>query len=322
MMGARTGPNLAPDKRIGSRLRHGFTRHAVGYLFLLPALVDFAVFAWYPMLKSFQLSFVHYQNNNLTAPTRWVGLDNFHHLFTDPMMLPSIGQIWWNTIEFALYALALGYIVPITLALAINEVRRGRSFFRIIFYVPVILPTLVTTFVWKNVIYDPDPDGFLNGILGWLHIGPQPFITDQTQAMPSLVIVATWAAAGGAMLIYLAALQGIPAQLYEAADIDGASLWGRLVYITLPQIRTVMLIMLLLQIIATMQVFVEPWTLTSGGGPNGATTTVMVAIYNTAFGSTGNQDWNEASALSLLLFLVLGSFSILYYFVVRRFARR
>jgi multiple sugar transport system permease protein len=83
-----------------------------------------------------------------------------------------------------------------------------------------------------------------------------------------------------------------------------------------------MLIMLLLQIIATMQVFTEPWTLTSGGGPNGATTTVMVAIYETAFGSTGNQDWNEAAALGVLLFLLLAVFSILYYFVVRRFARR
>jgi multiple sugar transport system permease protein len=322
MLRARTRPYAPPRNSLGSRLRYAFTRHAVGYLFLLPALVDFALFAWYPMLKSFQLSFVHYQNNNLTAPTHWVGLDNFHHLFTDPMMLPSIGQVWWNTVEFTLYALALGYIVPISLALAINEVRLGRSFFRVIFYVPVILPTLVTTFVWKNVIYDPDPNGFLNNMLSWLHIGPQPFITDQSQAMPCLVIVATWAAAGGTMLIYLAALQGIPAQLYEAADIDGASLWGRLLYITLPQIRTVMLIMLLLQIIATMQVFVEPWTLTAGGGPNGATTTVMVAIYNTAFGSTGNQDWNEASALSLLLFLLLGFFSILYYFVVRRFTER
>jgi multiple sugar transport system permease protein len=294
----------------------------MGYLFLLPALIVFAVFAWYPIFQSFRLSVVHYQNNNLTAPTTWVGLDNFHRLFTDPMMLPSIGQVWWNTFEFTLYALVLGYVIPLSLALAINEVRLGRGFFRVIYYVPVILPTLVVTFIWQKVLYNPDPNGFLNGVLGWLHIGPQLFISSQSQAMPSMVVVATWAAAGGTMLIYLAALQGIPAHLYEAADIDGASLWSRVYHITLPQIRIVMLIMLLLQIIATMQVFTEPWTLTSGGGPNGATTTVMVAIYETAFGSTGNQDWNEAAALGVLLFLMLAVFSILYYFVVRRFARR
>jgi len=305
----------------GSRVRLAISRNAMGYLFLLPAIVVFALFAWFPIVQTFRLAFVHYQDDNLTMPTHWVGLDNFSHLLTDPTLQPSFGAIWWNTLEFTLLALVFGYIVPITLALLINEVRLGRSFFRVIFYVPVILPTLVGTWVWNKVIFDADPQGFLNNILAWFHIPPQPFITDQTQAMPCVVVFATWAAAGGAMLIYLAALQGIPAHLYEAAEIDGASLWARLWHITLPHIRVVMVIMALLQIIATMQVFAEPYTLTAGG-PSGATTTVMVAIYDLAFGGGGNQDWNEAAAFGVLLFLILTFFSILYYVVMRRVARR
>jgi multiple sugar transport system permease protein len=241
-----------------------------------------------------------------------VGLDNYRTLFADPLF----GLAWLNTLKFTGYALIAGYIIPIGLALAINEIRHGRVYFRVAFYLPVILPPLVSVFVWQW-FYDPDPTGFFNEILGWLGIGPQGWTSDPSQAMGSLVAVATWAGAGGTMLIYLAALQGIPAYLYEAAEIDGASLWARLFHITLPQIRIIMLIMLVLQIIATMQVFTEPWTLTHGG-PANATTTIMILLYNTAF---GYGQWGEASALGVLLFVVLAFCSVLYILVTRRFTR-
>jgi multiple sugar transport system permease protein len=126
--------------------------------------------------------------------------------------------------------------------------------------------------------------------------------------MISLILVSTWANMGGAVLMYLAALQGIPGELYEAAEMDGASVWRRLFHITFPQLRFIMLVLLLLQIIATMQVFIEPFQLTGTSNPD--TITVMVLIYRYAF--TVNNDFGLAAAMSVLLFLVLGAFSALY----------
>jgi multiple sugar transport system permease protein len=126
--------------------------------------------------------------------------------------------------------------------------------------------------------------------------------------LPALVVVATWGAAGSAMLIYLAALQGVPASLYEAAEIDGSSLWQRIWHVTLPTIRPIMLLMLVLQIIATMQVFTEPFTMT-GGGPANATMSVLMLIYNYTF---QNAEFGEASALGVILFLVLAVFALVY----------
>ncbi len=306
--------SLAPRMSLGARLRRGVARNTTAYLFLLPAIVIYAVFAWYPIIKGFFLSVESVKVLAPGAPTPFVGLDNFRKLFNDPLF--PMGTVWWNTVKYTVYALLMGYIVPVTLALALNEIRHWRSFFRAAFYLPVVLPPLVGVFLW-NWFYDPDPSGFFNELLGWVNIGPQGWISDPHQAMWSLVLVTTWANAGGTMLIYLAALQGIPAHLYEAAEIDGASIWGRLFHITVPQLRVVMLIMLVLQIIATMQIFTEPWAFNQGG-PNQATTTVMIALYQMAFTYGA---WGEASALGVLLFFVLAFFSVLYYLITRRFAR-
>jgi len=216
--------------------------------------------------------------------------------------------------KFALYGLLFGYAIPIVLALAINEVRYGKAYFRLAFYLPVIIPPLVTVFLW-GYMYSPD-GGLLNGLLSLVGIGQQLWLQSPNTALQSLVVVTTWANAGGTMLIYLAALQSIPAELYEAAELDGAGIWGRVWSIALPQIRGVMLIMLILQIIATFQIFTEPFVLTQGG-PVNATTTIMLLIYNYAF---QNVDLGAASALSVILFLVLVAFSLGYFGVTRRFS--
>jgi len=154
----------------------------------------------------------------------------------------------------------------------------------------------------------------LNGLLGQIGIGNQPWLQSPSSALQSLVVVTTWANAGGTMLIYLAALQSIPAELYEAAELDGAGIAKRVWHVVLPQIRGVMLIMLILQIIATFQIFTEPFTLTSGG-PVNSTTTIMLLIYDYAF---QNADLGAASALSVILFLVLVTLSLGYLGVTRR----
>lgn len=281
-------------------------RNASGLLFLLPAFIIFGLFVWYPIAYGFVLSF---QDNSLFGGSgSWVGWHNFQRVVSDPLFKIA----WGNTVKFALYGLLFGYAIPVVLAIAINEVRYGKAYFRLAFYLPVILPPLVTVFLWRY-LYTPD-GGLLNGLLSLVGIGKQPWLQSPSTAIQSLVVVTTWANAGGTMLIYLAALQSIPTELYEAAELDGASIWRRIWHITLPQIRAVMLIMLILQIIATAQIFTEPFTLTNGG-PVNATTTVMLLIYNYAF---QNADLGTASALSVILFLVLVTFSLGYFGIVRR----
>ncbi len=305
MAGQRARSRAAPR----ARWRRALARHTVAYLFLLPALVVYAVFAWYPIVKEFVVSF---QSYDLLTGGRWVGTRNYEYVLGDP----NFWTMWRNTLEFTGIALLLGFLCPLALALAVNEMRHGRAYFRMAFYLPVILPPLVVVFLW-GWFFDVD-NGLLNGLLRTIGFQGLQWIQSPLQAMPSLVLVATWSAAGGTMLIYLAALQGIPALLYEAAEIDGASPWQRLRHITLPQLRIILLILLILQIIATMQVFTEPFVLTAGG-PNYATTTVLLQIYNYAFTS---QDFGSASALGVMLFGVLVVLSLLYAWVTRRVARR
>lgn len=274
-------------------------RDLAGYLFLLPALLIFGLFVWYPIVLGFIMSF---QSIDLIGPASWVGWTNYRHVFNDPLF----GVAWRNTLAFTLYALLFGYLVPIVLALFVNEMRHGKGFFRLAFYLPVMLPPIVTVFLWRW-IYNPD-SGLLNALLSLLHLPQGLWLETPSTALPALMVIATWSAAGSTMLIYLAALQGVPASLYEAAEIDGASIWRRLWSITLPTIRPIMLLMLILQIIGTMQVFTEPFTITSGG-PQNATMSILLLIYNYAF---QNADFGGASALGVMLFLVLAVFALIY----------
>ena len=280
-------------------------RNLAGMLFLLPAILIFGFFVWYPIFYGFVLSF---QKNAFYGAPTFAGWQNYLFVLHDPLFWTA----WRNSAQYALYGLLIGYLLPIVLAIAINELRRGTGYFRLAFYLPVIIPPLVTAFLWRYM-YTHD-GGLVNSLLAVVHIAPQPWLQSPSTAMASLVIVTTWANMGGTVLIYLAALQGIPAQLYEAAELDGASIWRRIWNITLPQIRGMMLILLLIQIIATVQVFTEPFTLT-GGGPDLSTMTVLLLLYNYAFNS-GN--FGAASALSVILFLVLVVLSLGYFGITRR----
>ena len=281
------------------KVKRGIQRDLSGYLFLLPALLIFVLFVWYPIVMGLLMSF---QSVDLINPTAWVGWANYREVLADPLF----GIAWRNTFAFTGYALLFGYAIPIILALLINEMRHGKGFFRLAFYLPVMLPPIVTVFLWRW-IYNPD-SGLLNALLNLVHLPQGLWLETPATALPALVVIATWSFAGSTMLIYLAALQGVPAPLYEAAEIDGANVWQRLWHVTFPTIRPIMLLMLILQIIATMQVFTEPFTIT-GGGPQNATMSVLLLIYNYAF---QNADFGGASAIGVMLFLVLAVFALIY----------
>jgi multiple sugar transport system permease protein len=282
----------------------GVMRRRVGdnlmaYAFMVAGLLCFAFFSWWPLIKGIVLSF---QQDNFVIPPYFVGLDNYRALFDDPLFWTA----WKNTVVFTGLALVFGFALPFVIAILLNEFRHLTGFFRVLVYLPVMLPPVVSVLLWRY-FYDPG-NGLFNTILGGLHLPPSQWTQGSSTAMISLVLVSTWANMGGATLMYLAALQGIPGDLYEAAELDGASIWQRIRHVTIPQMRFIMLVLLLLQIIATMQVFVEPFLLTGTSSPD--TVTVMVLIYRYAF--TVNNDFGLAAAMSVLLFMVLGAFSALY----------
>jgi multiple sugar transport system permease protein len=182
----------------------------------------------------------------------------------------------------------------------------------------VVVPPVVAVLLWK-VFYGGGGRGVFNTILGYVGIPPQPWLNDAATAMPSLVLEATWAGAGGAIIIYIAALVGVPPELYDAAEVDGASIWKKIWHVTLPQLRGVIFIMLILQVIATAQVFLEPFLFT-GGGPANATVTVLLLIYRYAFQNSLGGNYGEATALSVMLALVLALLSLLYFYVTKRWS--
>jgi multiple sugar transport system permease protein len=155
-----------------------------------------------------------------------------------------------------------------------------------------------------------------NSILGWVGLGPVRWLENPAWAMPSLVIEATWAAAGGTVIIYLAALVSVPPELYDAAEVDGAGIFGKIWHITLPHLRGIMLITLILQIIGTTQVFLEPYLFTDGG-PDNATLTVLLLVYRYAFQNTTGGDYGQATALSLMLAAALAVLSVVYFRLTR-----
>ncbi|WP_327087128.1 sugar ABC transporter permease [Nonomuraea sp. NBC_01738] len=271
-------------------------RNLTAYGFLSAALLCFVVFAWYPMIREFVLSF---QRTDLINPPDWVGLKNFEVVAQDP----AFGTAWLNTVQFTVLALLLGYALPFVVALVLNELRHARAYLRFVVYLPVMLPPIVAVLLFRW-FFDPGP-GLFNQVLDVFGLPPLAWLDSSGTALVSLVIVSTWMNMGSATLIYLAALQNIPGELYEAAELDGAGVVKRIRHVTIPQTRMILLLLLMLQIVATMQVFIEPYMLT-GGGPENATVTVAYLMYQYAFTL---QDYGSGGALGMMLMIVLLAFA-------------
>ena len=281
------------------------------FVFLLPMLLVFGLFSWWPIVRSFVMSV---QQTNLVTAPEFVGLDNFRAVFADPLL----GTAVQNTLWFALLALVFGYPVPLVAAVLMSDVRRARGVFALLAYLPVVIPPAVAVLLWK-VFYDAEETGVFNTALGWVGLGPVPWLESASTAMPALVLEATWAAAGGTVIIYLAALTSVPAELYDAAEADGAGVWRKVWHVTMPHLRGIMLITLILQIIGTVQVFLEPYLFTDGG-PDNATLTVLLLVYKYAFQNTTGGDYGKATALSLMLAFTLAVLSLIYFRATRRWA--
>jgi multiple sugar transport system permease protein len=273
-------------------------------LFALPMLAIFTAFSWFPIARLVVLSFQH---TNLIDPPTWAGLQNFRDVINDPLFMTAVK----NTAYFAVLALIFGYPIPLMAAVLISESRRFRGTYSALAYLPVVLPPVVGVLLWKYVFYEPSSVGLFNTVLGWVGIGPYGWLQSPGTAMPALVVESTWANAGTTVIIYLAALMSVDRDLYDAASVDGAGLWRKVWHITVPQLRGVLLVTFMLQIIGTAQVFLEPYLFTSGG-PANATLTVLLLVYQYAFGNSVGVGFGEAAALSLMVAAFLAVFSLAF----------
>jgi putative chitobiose transport system permease protein len=270
------------------------------YLFLLPALAVLGIAVFYPAFQAFSLSFTQY-DLDLTQAPQWVGLKNFQKLLNDKVFWQTIR----NTFLYLIGVVPILVIVPLGLAILVNQKLRGIRWFRIAYYTPVIISMVVAGIAWKALYAS---DGILNQLLkiGGLTDGI-PWLTSPDLALWSVMLVTIWKGLGYYMVIYLAGLQGIPVDLYEAAAIDGSDGWQKHWDITIPLMRPYLSLVAVISSISAMKVFEEVYIMTQGG-PLNHSKTVVYYVYEKAF---QDLEINYASAIGLVLFLFILILSII-----------
>jgi multiple sugar transport system permease protein len=272
-------------------------RLVLGMVFLGIPLAWLTVFVIMPLFLVLYLSFTAY--NIISAP-HWIGLGNFQDLFEDPLFFTALK----NTLVYTAATVPLGIVLSLGLAMLVNRRLGSAVLFRAIFYAPVMAPIVAVALVWV-LFYDPTI-GLFNYLLSLAGVGPQRWLTSSALAMPSIVLMSLWKGLGLNMVIFLAGLQAIPHELYEAASLDGAGPWRGFWHVTLPLLAPSMIYVLVTSIVASFQVFSQVYVMTNGG-PNNATTTIVHQIYRTAF---VHLDLGYASAMALVLFVILVAASL------------
>lgn len=274
------------------RRRRGWRNAGWVLFFLLPSAVPLMMFTFIPMVASFWVSLHKW---NLISPMQWVGFNNYGRLLRDPQTL----KVFLHTLAYIVGYLPLVYIGGLTLAMVLNKAIAGRPFFRAAIFLPVVTSWVVVALVWQWLL-NPS-NGLVNQVLAFLHLPTPGWWTDPDWAIPSVILASAWKDLGFVMVILLAGLQAIPADLYEAATVDGASGWQRFCRITLPLLSPSTFFVVVISLINGFQVFDQVFVMT-GGGPQGSSQVVVGQIYNLTFryGRAG-----DASALSWMLFVVI-----------------
>jgi len=243
------------------------------YGLILPYVLFFLAFAAYPLVFSLVLMFHRW---NIVTPMEWIGLKNFSRLAGDPLFFKSLG----NTLVFLGFHIPLQVTVALAFALLLNSRIRGRGFFRAVYFFPVVVSGVAVTILWQQ-LYAFD-NGVLNSILTSFGMPRVPWLVDSSVAMASIALMATWKNVGIYIVLFLAGLQNISRELYEAAELDGASPWQVFFSITLPMLNPTIIVIVVLSTIGGFSLFIEPYVLT-GGGPMQSTLSGMLYIYNQAF---------------------------------------
>jgi multiple sugar transport system permease protein len=248
-------------------------RDRVGYLMVLPYLLHIAVFLGYPLAFAFVLIFHRW---NIYTPMKWVGLGNIKLLLTDPLIWRAL----LNTLYFLLIHIPLQLVLALGLAQLLNQKICGRAFFRASYFMPVVVSGVVVTILWQQMY--ASETGLINLLLQRVGLPKIGWLTDRRYAMPAIAIMATWKNVGLYVVLFLVGLQAIPTDLYEAAELDGATAWQKFRLITVPMLNPTIMLVLLLSTIGGFSLFIEPYVMT-GGGPVNSTLSGILYLYKQAF---------------------------------------
>lgn len=284
---------MATEARVETRRGRLQHRRAIeGYLLIAPWLIGFVAFTLGPLVASLFYSFTDY---DVIQPPNWIGLGNYIQMFTgDPIFWISL----YDTAYYTLLSVPLSLVVGLAVALMLNQRIPGLAILRSIYYLPSVMPAVATSILWLWLL-DPNT-GIINSVLRLVGVNGPGWLADPSWAKPALVLMSLWGF-GTAMIIYLAGLQNIPQELYEAAMLDGAGEWKKLWHVTLPMLSPVILFNLIIGTITSFQVFTAAFIMT-GGGPVNSTRFYVLYLFNQAFGYF---HMGIASAMAWFLFLIV-----------------
>ena len=271
-------------------------RHILtGYLFVAPAFVFLAVFGAFPIVFAFWISL---HNWNMVVPVNempFAGLANYAYLvLKDSVFRKALG----NTFVFTMGNVLIGLGLALSVALLVNTRVRGRTFWRVVYFLPYVTSSVAVAIVWENLFH---PFGLFNRMLNLGGLPSQRFLASLEQALPSIIGVSIWHGMGYLVIIFVAGLQNIPLEYYDAAKVDGAGDWSRFRHITMPLLKPTLFFVAVISTIGSLQIFDLPFLLTEGG-PVEATETVVLYLYETAFTF---QRMGRASAMSFILFVII-----------------
>ena len=290
--------NIKKEKTRTKLSKKELKKNLIAYSFILPNFLGFAIFTLIPMIFALALAFLNWDGSN---PITFAGLDNFKHLFQDTTFKISI----INTIYYSIGTVPLTLAASLGIAILLNKKIFARNFFRTIFFFPYVASLIAVAVVW-NMIFNPSM-GIVNSFLTSIGVANPPGWTSSTTwAMPVIIFVSMWKNMGYYMVIYLAALQGIPSELYEAASLDGASAWQKFRNVTLPMLTPTTFFVSIMLTISCFKVFDFVYMMTQGG-PGRSTMVLVYHIYNTAFKEFS---YGYSSAMSMVLFVIVLAITI------------
>ncbi|MGP4081598.1 carbohydrate ABC transporter permease [Pseudalkalibacillus sp. R45] len=289
-------------ERRGLTLNRTQRQFLLGLAFASPFLIGFLFLTVIPFIQSLYFSFTEY---DIFSKPEWVGLDNYIAIFNDDSFYKALS----NTFYMAFISVPISLVASLLIALLLNIKVKGIALYRTIYYLPTVVPGIAMSILWLWIL---SPDiGILNTILRALHLPDPAWLSDPEFTKPSLIIMGLFGTGGGA-LIYLAALQGVPKEFYEAATIDGANWWQKFRYIVLPALSPITLFLIIMGLIGAFQIFTESFILTGGalGGPDQSMLFYAVYLYHEAF---INLNMGYASALAWILFVIVVIITIIIF---------
>ena len=279
------------------------------WILAIPFCLLFLAFTAWPVLQSFFMSFTDTKARDLRSPfsVDIIGLDNYTKALSDPVFRKAA----LNTAYFVIVCMPLTLLLALAAAVALDKgITRFRSMYRLGFYTPVITSIVAVAVVWRFLLQDPA--GLINTVLGWFGIDGPNWLGDPNWAMPAIIMMTAWRTFGTAMIIFLAGLQAVPAELHEAAAIDGAGVWRRFRHVTLPLLRPTILFVMVTTSIGYLQIFEEPFVMTKGGPLN---STMTVSYYT--FNQFGYGNYGLAASMSYLIFVVIAIVTAIQFRLLR-----